>query len=365
MGGFFYLHYKEVFFLTSMVICILFVLYYSSSQSCRLLLTKNSNLPTLILVILCILLFGFRQIDGDAAMYTRGYMLQESLNVEMGFRSEWFWAWISTMCIKMHLAAWQWIFLIAVGYVSVTYWACKKFLWENSFMAMAFYFCSYSFFSYGVNTLRSGFACAMLLVAFGFWIENKNKVACLILLILAFGTHRSCLLAIFAFCCAVFIIKTPKQAILVWCCSFVISLVVGQMIGNILVGLGFDERVSSYSITTGYVNDTYHSGFRLDFAAYSAAPIFLYWYVAIKKGIRDPKFDTLAITYILSNAIWLQFIRFAFTDRFAYLSWFMLPMVLAYASIRVPIWKDQDRKAAGILALEGLFTFGMYFMGKI
>jgi len=57
-------------------------------------------------------------------------------------------------------------------------------------------------------------------------------------------------------------------------------------------------------------------------------------------------------------------IRAAFSNRFAYLSWFIYPLVIAYPLLRMNIWEDQDRKTAQILLAYSGFTFFMHLIGK-
>lgn len=104
-------------------------------------------------------------------------------------------------------------------------------------------------------------------------------------------------------------------------------------------------------------------GFRWDFLLYSAAPILLVWYLTIKHDFKDKMFNLIANTYILSNAFWIMVIRAAFSNRFASLSWFLYPLVLAYPLLRFKIWEDQDRKFGLILLAYASFTFLMYIRG--
>ena len=76
-------------------------------------------------------------------------------------------------------------------------------------------------------------------------------------------------------------------------------------------------------------------------------------------------FYILSTTYMLANSFWVMVNRAAFSNRFAYLSWFLYPVVIAYAVIRLHIWEDQDKKAGLILAAHAGFTIGMYMMGKL
>jgi hypothetical protein len=110
---------------------------------------------------------------------------------------------------------------------------------------------------------------------------------------------------------------------------------------------------------TQYFSST---GFRWDFLLYSSAPVAMIWYVTYYRRFSDPEYTAIANAYLLSNAFWIMVIRAAFSNRFAYLSWFIYPMVIAYPLLRMNIWKDQDRKTTIILFLYSAFTFFMFFV---
>jgi hypothetical protein len=86
------------------------------------------------------------------------------------------------------------------------------------------------------------------------------------------------------------------------------------------------------------------------------------WYVTHYRKFKDQTFNILANTYLLSNAFWIMVIRSAFSNRFAYLSWFIYPLVIVYPLLRMNIWKDQDRKTAIIFFLYSGFSFFMFFI---
>ena len=104
------------------------------------------------------------------------------------------------------------------------------------------------------------------------------------------------------------------------------------------------------------------SGFRVDFIIYSIMPIIMAWYVTIKRNFKDLPYHTIATTYILANAFWIMVIRSEQSNRFAYLSWFLYPIVIAYPLLRMNIWENQDRKLALILLAYAGFTFFMSFV---
>lgn len=103
--------------------------------------------------------------------------------------------------------------------------------------------------------------------------------------------------------------------------------------------------------------------FRFDFLLYSAMPVLMFWYVTVKRNFKDRTYNLIAITYILANSFWVIIIRASQSNRFAYLSWFIYPLVIAYPLLHFNIWKNQDQKAAIILLLYAGFTFTMFLLG--
>ena len=210
--------------------------------------------------------------------------------------------------------------------------------------------------------------------------------------VLAFSIHKSTALPLAAFLAASFVIKKPLIAIYFWVASIGISLVAGGPISNFFMGLGFDDRMTQYSNGMSEYGDQFsNTGFRWDFLLYSAMPVWMTWFVC-KKAEKERKlygdtqeeaetgitgagriadansmriFNILATTYILANSFWVMVIKAAFSNRFAYLSWFLYPVVLAYAVVRLHLWPDQDRKAALILLAHASFTLVMYMLGKL
>ena len=91
-------------------------------------------------------------------------------------------------------------------------------------------------------------------------------------------------------------------------------------------------------------------------------PIIMAWFVTMKRNFQDKTYHIIATTYILANAFWVMVIRSEQSNRFAYLSWFLYPLVIAYPLLRMNIWEDQDRKTAMILLAYSGFTFFMNFV---
>ena len=89
-----------------------------------------------------------------------------------------------------------------------------------------------------------------------------------------------------------------------------------------------DERLYRYTNNIG--DSSYKTGFRIDFIIYSVIPILIAYYYTKKAQVKSNLYYQLYRTYILANAFWLLVIRMTYTDRMAYLSWFLIPYIVLY-----------------------------------
>ena len=367
-------YYAEVFFYVTWAFCIMLCLGYMQSPNNKKLLTQNSPLPALVLAVVLTIFLGMRPDRwwwfGDSYLYAHSYNNIATASNEFVFdtHSEWFMAGLQSFCKYLGFNVHIYFLIIETFYIMLMWLACQILLWENTWMAMLFMVSSFSFYSFAVNGIRTGMASSMVLLGFAL-MSRKSKaglVPAVGLFILAFGTHRSMMLPIAMAFASMYVIKKPLHTIYIWLGCIALSLVAGSSVQNLIIGYigGEDNRMSSYSTNTYNVQFA-HTGFRWDFLLYSAVPVALTYYMVVKRAINDRVFNFLASTYILSNAVWVLVIRMAFTNRFAFLSWFMYPLVLGYALIRVHIWEDQDKKAAYFLLGHTAFTIVMYMLGKI
>ena len=387
----------QIYDWTVFFVCLFLFFKYSGSNSCENLLRKNSMVPALLLTMLLIFYMGLRPVSiafGDTVSYAYGYSFEmRSAAFSIDWNKEWFWAFVKYMCQQAGFTVNVWFLIIEIAYLGFVFLAFRLLLGENVWMAMLFFLSAYSTFSFGVNGIRNGCACSIAILAFA--IAANQNVARLVIaagvLLFAFGIHRSISLPVAAFLAASYVVKSPKIAIYFWMASIGISLVAGGAATNFFAGLGFDDRMSSYANSADSDAAQFsHTGFRWDFLLYSAMPIWLTWYVTQKAEkekalygetqeeqetgvlgagrIADVHslrvFNILATTYILANSFWVMVIRAAFSNRFAYLSWFLYPIVLAYGVIRLHIWEDQDKKAGLILLAHAAFTLIMSLLGK-
>lgn len=364
--------YYQAFFITLIILlCLVQYFRYSTSSNCNLLLKKHSFAGPMILMAFLTLFVGLRPATyafGDTGAYAWSYYNTLATSVVLPeWKSEWFFGFITSFCASSHWSVNIYLFVIAAFFFFFHYLACLKLLPENPWFAFLFVLSSYCLWGYATNGLRAGMASSMLAFAIVIIATRKSIISfipAILLCVFAFGTHRSMVLPILALFAATFVIKKPKYAIFIWGVSLVVYFVFGNNLINIVQNSSFDERAMTYGkavVTEGQFSRT---GFRWDFVLYSLPPIVLTWYIVETRKIQDKTFNILATTYILANAAWVSINEIKFSNRFAYLSWFLYAYVIAYAVIRIPLWKDQDRRASLFLMGVSLFTFFMFLIGK-
>ena len=230
---------------------------------------------------------------------------------------------------------------------------------------MIFCLVSFSFYGYAINGLRNGLASSIMMLAIALITGNNwEKFLSVVLMLAAYSIHNSIILPILCLLVSCTLIKDTKFAIGFWIASIFLSLIMGNIICDVFSNLGFDDRASYFSDASEseYAEQFSSTGFRFDFLLYSAVPVLMVWYLTVKRSFKDFTYNIIANTYIFANAFWIMVIRATYSNRFAYLSWFLYPIVIAYPLLRMNLWKDQDRKAALILLAYAGFTFIMFLI---
>ena len=156
----------------------------------------------------------------------------------------------------------------------------------------------------------------------------------------------------------------------VWVGAILISLSLGETIANLISLISYDERLAEIALKGDDVADEWgeslENRFRWDFLLYSSMPILLGWYTLFVRKIYNNTYLILLGTYIYANSFWVLVIRDLFSNRYAYLSWFIYPIVLAYPLLNLPVFeKNHSQKTAWILLGHFGFTTIMWMLGKI
>lgn len=350
------------------MLTVLSIITYNKWQpynSTRLLQGNNTSNGLLFFFVLIVaVILGSRPADGfyfgDTSNYARAYeCYRVGITQYDPSESEWLFNLAQAKCATVMRVEWFFT-IVSLGYFLLMLFACKRMFGNNSWGAMLFLLSAFSTFSYATNGIRNGLACSMILFALSFAVkQRKDIVIAIFISVFAIAIHKSTALPVVCFTAAYFL-RSTKGAIYFWIFSILLSIIAHGPIENFFSGLGFDDRLTSYTQGAEEYAETFKSGFRPDFLLYSAMPIWLAYHVLVKKGIQDRTYSLIANTYIYCNSFWVMMMQAAYSNRFAYLSWFMLPLVLAYPCLRMNVWgKRQGQVAANIMLAHTAFTFFM------
>ncbi|WP_139855627.1 EpsG family protein [Aequorivita sinensis] len=233
----------------------------------------------------------------------------------------------------------------------------KKWFKDYWFYAFLFLVTSFSFWTYGTNGIRNGIAGSIFL-----WgMSREKKIWQVIIILIAINIHKSMALPAAAFLLANFY-NNPKVLMYFWVFCIPLSLIAGGAFINLFASIGFDERTSYLTQENVYNVEFASSGFRWDFLLYSATAVFAGWFYIFKRKYKDKIYFWLFNTYILTNAFWILVIRAQFSNRFAYLSWFMISLVILYPLLKKYIVDKQHKKIGLLLVAYYSFTFLMNFI---
>ena len=348
------------------LLSIIVYFFIRELPSAQLIRRKRINILVLLYVFSFIFIVGFRPVSnvfGDTVNYARTYLDFSESSIPPLWTSRDPLFYILMWLCSQYLDVRWFFFFVEIVYVIPLIWASYRFFRNNYDIALLVCFAAFSFFEYGVNGIRNGAACSLVFLALTYIQGNwKNKTIFAIISLIAISIHTSVALPIVCIVVAS-IVKNPRIMFFFWVFSLLISLVAGGIISRAFVNFGFDERLSDYILTEAEEGIFSRVGFRWDFLVYSAVPIVLgYFFIFVKKRY-DRNYILLLGTYVFSNAFWLMVIRAQYSNRFAYLSWFLYPFVLIYPFLKINVWQKSQGRKAGIMMLGHLsFTLFMVFI---
>lgn len=264
-------------------------------------------------------------------------------------------AWMSSQKIDASI----FFLLIASIYFICMLWASKQIFPKDTLLAFVVYLAAFSTFSFGTNGIKAGAAASLYLVALGFYQNNKIILAVLFLW-LSLGFHHSMLAPVVAFVIAHFY-KKPKTYLYGWLFCLLLAALHITFFMSYFSGFT-DEHGASYLEEETEDVITKVSGFRPDFILYSAIPIFIGYYLIVKKQIESNMYHFLWCIYTLTNCVFLLCTYGSFINRIAYLSWLMLPFVLLYPFVNI-YWSNRQNKYLKYVVFGHLgFTLFMFFI---
>lgn len=310
---------------------------------------KSVASMSIVLAVFFTFLIGLRPIENgmaamwaDTANYCYSYNLREGMQFWFNPHAEnliWdnlFDWWASN---RLDIAL---LFLLCDAiYFGCTYLACRKWFPRDTTMAYLVFLGAFSTYSYSYNGVKAGIAGAIFLLGLAYYEKRTLSVA---LILISWGFHHSMQMPVAAYILTLFY-KNPKWYFYGYAFCVVMSVFHVTFFANLFAGMSNDERGAEYLLATGNAEDAHITGFRPDFLLYSIMPILIGYKIVMKEKIRVSKlYSALLHMYICTNGIWCLCMYASYSNRIAYLSWFMYPFVLIY-----PFLKEDLR---GVLLLK-------------
>lgn len=311
-----------------------------------------------IIVILITLYMGLRPISGrffgDMGVYARYYNNYAS-GVPIYGKTDLLFHSFMKVCSYV-MSVHSFFLLCATLYIVPLYLASKKWFKEYWFYAFLMLVGSFSFWAYGTNGIRNGLASSFFILAM-----TRDKWSWRILFgALAIGFHKTMLLPIGAYLLTL-VNNKPRFYLMGWMATIPLSLAFPGLWKSLFATMLDDER-AVYLTAEEAVDFVVNTSFRWDFILYSASGVFAGWYYIFKQNFQDKFYHRLYNIYLLSNGFWILVITALYSNRFAYLSWFMLAFIIVYPWLKGHFVKMHARKFSYIFISYFLFTYFMNFV---
>lgn len=317
----------------------------------------------MVLLVLLTLYLGTRPVSyqfGDMGTYGKLFnRIQQGENVI--FTKDYLFNYFLAISAKI-MSDRMFFFLCAVIYVVPCYVFAKEYCGSYWYYVFFIFASSLMFWPFGTNGIRNGMATAVFLLALCFY---DRRIMMYSIMVLSYFMHSSVIIPIAAFAVSS-VYKNPRLYLYIWLAAIPLSLVGGGFWEGFFGGLGFggDSRAEDYLTKGNYTGDKFaYTGFRWDFLFYSSFAAYAGWYFIFKKNITDKFYIHLWGIYMIANAFWILVIRANFSNRFAYLSWFLMAPVIAYPLLRYKIFPHQYRVIGVVMLLYYLFTYLMFLKG--
>ena len=319
-----------------------------------------------VFAIILILYIGLRPISdqfGDTVNYAR-----EFTDVQNGVKVltwKWYGEWLYNVLVTWFakVGTVHHLFLTCAAlYVGTLWLAMRRMFSSYYYIPFLVILCMFTFWNYGVNGVRNGVGASLFILA----ITYVNNIPLMLFIaFLAIGFHTSVYLLI---ACAVlaWFVKNSYYYLAGWIAAIPISYVLGNRIQAYMAGFSLfgvsDERLSRYMVYTeeqmisdGLIVEMY---FRWDYILYSAIAVAVGYYFVFRRNFKDEYYHWIYNTFLLTNAMWILVIRAAYSNRFAQISWFIMPIVLIYPFMKKRFWINHEKMLG--YAILAFYAFAFY-----
>jgi hypothetical protein len=318
--------------------------------------SSEKSLNALLLLIIVTLYCGLRPIGGGFIdMYTYNETFEYYADGgNLRNTHDLLWSVFMKFCSNIMTA--EMFFLVcAILYVAPLYKAAKNWLGWDKYLLFLMFIASFSFWAYGTNGIRNGIATSLFVLGVSY---TNKRILQYVIVTLSFFIHASTIIPISAFVLTIFY-KNPKHYLMIWLFCIPVSWAFGGVFENLFASLSFQDDRIAY-LTEGNLNndDFAYYGFRWDFLVYSASAVFAGYYFIIKRQFKDKIYIQIFNIYVMANAFWILVIRANFSNRFAYLSWFLMAVIVFYPFFKMKFFKKQNK----VLAYTILGYFGFTYL---
>lgn len=338
-----------------MLFTVFKLLFYRVENDYKLCIPKVNfyKVPLFIIIIIIFITFFPAGYGSDKGRY-----LDLFLNIEKKvFNKDIGWVYYNKIIKFFFNDANIFFLLTAALYLYANY----AFIKNSVNKSYVFYFLittigSLGFYAYGVNTIRAGIGLSFILLA----IINRKNWCFFLFVSLAIIIHKSMIITALAF----FITKyysNSRRLLAIWITFLIASIInitaLSEFIKNTFAD--GDERVKDYMASE--VSSSYNTSFRIDFLLYSILPLLVGFYYIYNKNFKDIFYIRLFNMYIIVNSFWLLLIRVPFTDRFAYLSWFLIPFIALYPLFNMQNIYKRNKRLAITISVIIILNFILIF----
>lgn len=325
----------------------------------------NLILGTLLLLALSIMFIGLRnpfgswRFYGDTYKYTQVFQKIQQDPTWISNKDAGFYNYMRFMAKYCNIQTFY--FCTALLYVIPAYFSFYKWFKKYAFFAVVLFVSSMSFWPFGINGMRNGLATSFFIFALAF---KDKKIIMYSIIALSITFHTSMVLPALALLVAEFY-KNTKVLLILWFLSIPISFLLGKSIMNNLYQLltlsigRFDGRGDFSNVSANLFSS---SSYRIDFIFYSGITVALGYFFIYKQKFKAAFFTNIFNVYLIANTIWMYFIYFPYTNRIAYLSWFLIPILIVYPIVYSKKLNNQSYFMAGAVTVSLLFVWLLAYL---
>jgi len=314
-----------------LAIITIMTLFFTSSYKKSTIPLQNNAEGAFVFTLLMVLFIGFRPIHAvfaDMPGYAMAMLDHRFENRTVTWGSNFIFEPMMAFLSSIGASQQTPIIILAAINFGATFFAMKKMFPNDTMLAMLVFFGAFSTFGAATNGLKAGCAAALFFVALAY---REKRLVSILFLILSLGFHHSMQLPIAAYLVCYFY-KNTRVFLYFWgmCLIIAVAHVTSFMA---LFASYTDEHGADYLLTEAgslYSEFEGRLGFRYDFVIYSVIPIVLGYYTIFKKKLVSDEYQFMLNVYILTNAIWMLCMYANYTNRIAYLSWLMYPVLILY-----------------------------------